>query len=197
MNKKAFTIEFVIPVKTVIQDSSFLIDSRLRGNGNVCLKAFTLIELMVTAAIIVLMSVVAIPAFSGYGTKNTFKLQVAEIQSLINQASIMARNPEQGVARYLIKVNDVSPKDVSLYKTSESSGNLIKKIALPDTYRLSTSTNYLVCDSPSNFCCPLTVVGACSSAPTNGTDFLTVSDTDSGSSAVIKIFSNPFKAELQ
>ncbi|MFA4996187.1 MAG: prepilin-type N-terminal cleavage/methylation domain-containing protein [Patescibacteria group bacterium] len=158
-------------------------------------KAFTLIELMVTAAIIVVMAVVAIPAFNSYGDKNTFKLQVTEIQSLINQTNVMARNPEQGVTRYFIKVNS---SDISLYKTSESSGNLIKKIAVPDTYSFtSVSSAYLVCDSPSNFCCPLTAVGACSLAPTSGTDFLTVSDTNSGGSAVIEIFSNPFKAELQ
>lgn len=160
-------------------------------------KAFTLIELMVTAAIIVMMATVAIPAFSKYGAKNTFKLQVTEIQSLINQASIMARNPEQGVTRYFIKVNS---SDVSLYKTNESSSNLVKKIAVPDTYSFTSVAGkiYLVCDGSSNFCCPDNdLVGTCSSAPTNGTDFLTIGDTDSSSSAIIKIFSNPFRAESQ
>ena len=162
-------------------------------------KAFTLIELMVTAAIIVVMAVVAIPAFSSYGAKNAFKLQATEIQSLMNQASIMAKNPEQGVTRYFIKINS---SDTSLYKTNENSGNLIKKIVVPSTYTITPAISgkiYLVCDSPSNFCCPATnLTGTCASAPILAdNNFLTISDSDSGLSSTINIFSNPFRVESQ
>ncbi|MCL5410330.1 MAG: prepilin-type N-terminal cleavage/methylation domain-containing protein [Patescibacteria group bacterium] len=163
-------------------------------------KAFTLIELMITMTIIAMMLVVAVPGFEKYGKKSSLKLKAAEIGALINQASTMAKNPEQNISRYLIKV-DSSAKTVGLYRADDSTSNLIKEIAVPTDYTLAIQGNsnpYLVFNSQLDFTCQMPkasgIIADCTQANQLNGNFLTMSSTDGGT-ATFKISPDPFRVE--
>lgn len=165
--------------------------------------AFTLIELLVVVAIIALMTVMTIPFFSRYGGRSEFNLRTTEVKSLIEQMNNMAKNPEKGVARYMIKIDitDVNKHSVQLYKNDDlAAGNLIKKIDLPKGYVLAVSVpiadNYLVCDTPAAYCCKLPadgsgVIGLCTAAFND--DFVNMTASNGDGTETFKINSDPFR----
>lgn len=161
-------------------------------------KAFSLIELLVVCAIIIMMTILIIPTFSKYGGKSEFNLRTIEIKSLIEQMNNMAKNPEQGVTRYYIKISTSPANKVGLYKNNDDTviGNLIKEIILPSGYSLAAA-NYLVCDTPASYCCSLATDDGsyCTSPGFNNTDFTTI--TNSNGTGAFKIFSSPFRVEYQ
>jgi len=161
---------------------------------------FSLIELMVVVGIIALMTVLTIPFFSRYGSRSEFNLRSIEVKSLIEQMGNMAKNPEQGVTRYLIKLNSTAPS-VELYKIDDSAGNLIKTVALPSYSIAATANNYLVCDSPGDMCCiVVAATDTCSSkVNVNGSDFFTLTGGNSGDDGkgTFKISSSPFRVEYR
>ncbi len=93
-------------------------------------QGFTLIELIVTMSIIVLMALIAVPAFTKYEENASFNAKVAEIESAINQVAIQAQNPEQEIKQYII--NTADPKKIKFEKIDLNS-NLIteKEISMP------------------------------------------------------------------
>lgn len=153
---------------------------------------FTLIELMVVVGIIALMTVLTIPFFARYGSRSEFNLRTIEAKSLIEQMNNMAKNPEQGITRYVIKSSGTS---VELYKTDATAANLIKKVDFPGYSISATTNNYLVCDSPGDSCCIVTAATDTCSTKVNGTNFFTLVGGNSGDdgTATFNISSNPFR----
>lgn len=58
-------------------------------------KAFTLIELLIVIAIILLMATAAIPAYQNYGAKQEVTMKAEEIKALIDRAEAYSKNPAQ------------------------------------------------------------------------------------------------------
>ena len=166
-------------------------------------KAFTLIELMITMTIVAMMLVVAVPGFEKYGKKSEFKSRVAEVKALIDQAGVSAKNPEQNVERYVIRVDSSAPKKVGLYKTNDDPSNLIKEVALPSDYTLTIQGNtypYLVFNSQLDFTCQLQKdptsgkIPDCTAASKLNGDFLLINGGDGGT-ATLKISADPLRVE--
>lgn len=59
-------------------------------------KAFTLIELLIVIAIILVMAVTAIPLYQNYGANQSVVLKAEEIQAMLDRAYAYSQNPAQG-----------------------------------------------------------------------------------------------------
>ena len=182
------------------QQKTFFFNLPKPDMTKVCPAGFSLIELLVVCSIIALMTVLAVPFFSRYGTRSEYNLRTIEIKNLIDQMNNMAKNPEQGVTRYVIKTITSEPRRFELYKTSDNSANnLIKTISLPSGYGLSLSDAgrpYLVCDTPASFCCQTsTSTSTCKSLGMNNEDYVSISVSEGDGYGAFKIFSNPFRVE--
>lgn len=95
-------------------------------------KGFTLIELLITVAIVLIMAVVAVPAFNRYQSKAEFDNKVDETKALINEAHVLAQNPEQGINRYIIYADEIN-KRIVLSKSKDGGQNSdeVKSVVLP------------------------------------------------------------------
>lgn len=169
-------------------------------------KAFTLIELLIVCAIIGLMTVLTIPFFSRYGARSEFNLRSIEVKSLIEQMGNMAKNPKQGISRYVIKADTIA-KTIELHE-NDGTGELIKKITLPSSYAIAingvAANNFLVCDTPADFCCKMPAtptIGVCPNPPTINKfkdDYITITGGNAGDdgTASFKIDYEPFRVTV-
>lgn len=169
-------------------------------------SAFTLIELLVVMGIVALMTLLAVPFFSRYGSRSEFDLRTTEVKALIEQMNNMAKNPKQRVTRYVIKA-DSGAKTIEL-RENDSAGELIKKITLPSDYTLAIqgveSDKFLVCDTPAAFCCkmpevssPTPTIGECETGSKFNDDYISITGLSGDESlATFKINSEPFRVTV-
>ena len=68
-------------------------------------KAFTLIELMITIAIIAIMAILAVPAFNQYAANNEIASKAEEIQSIIQRTYSQGMSPPPGANSAHIWIN--------------------------------------------------------------------------------------------
>lgn len=128
-------------------------------------KAFTLIEILITLAIIAMMTVIAIPTFSNYGEKADFSQKMDQVQELINKTIIQSQNPTQGNngAEALIYFQNPNNNGVYLYDrkiaddgSSVSNSPIKEALYLPSYYTMSSpigTSNSLVCKNTFANCC--------------------------------------------
>ncbi len=76
-------------------------------------KGYTLIELLITMTIIAVMAIFGIIAFQGYGKSTMFDQSGTEIQSLLQQVNLLAKNPEKDALSYCIVAQSGK---ITLYK---------------------------------------------------------------------------------
>ena len=69
-------------------------------------KAFTLIELLITLAIITMVTVLGVPAFAKYGERSRFDQKISEIKFAMDEVHLKMLNPENGVSTYGLKISD-------------------------------------------------------------------------------------------
>jgi prepilin-type N-terminal cleavage/methylation domain-containing protein len=153
-------------------------------------SGFTVIELLVVAFIIALMSAVSIPALSKYGKKTEFNQKTTEIKQLIEQVKINASNPDKGFDRYAV---EVSSSEAKLYGGSLASWGAkteIKSVAMSKDAAIAVANfpaNIFMCESPGEVCC-LTISSneatKCSASVAN-VDWLTIANSKLGLSKTI------------
>jgi len=76
-------------------------------------RAYTIIELLITMTIVALMAILGIVAFQNYGKGAIFQQASSEIEGLVNQVGLLARNPESDAKSYCLIVGD---DKLSIYK---------------------------------------------------------------------------------
>ena len=159
------------------------------------LKAFTLIELLITMTIIVLMAVVAIPNFSKYQARIDLQNKSDEIKAGIDGMQMKALNAEQGKTRYYAQITTGAGGKVE-YGSVGTGGGIYKTVSLTSDHTLAlvgSATAFLVCDKSKNYCCNTAASSTTcdESNKMNNSDFITI--TGSGSTITHRIFSNPFR----
>lgn len=94
-------------------------------------RGYTLIELLVVLAMIVLLTIFALPSYNSFRANQETRQKVDEIKELIQQAYNSALNPESGVIDYAV-IFDESQNKVVLesYKTLDTPFSMVKEIAL-------------------------------------------------------------------
>jgi len=156
--------------------------------------AFTLIEIVVTVAIILLIVVFAVPAFSKYASQKAFSNKVSEIESIINQAYISSQNPEQNKYGYEIKPAS-GIVGLNVWDNAVgSSATAVKAVTLilpNQTYSLLDGHTYMACNEQGKNC--LYNNGAISSSYS---DFFRFSDTEAEKTATFQIKNNPFMINI-
>lgn len=93
----------------------------LRGHFGSSRMAFTLIELLIVVAIILLMAAAAIPAYQSYGAKSELSLKADEIKALIDRAEAYSQNPAQG--QNCAQVFLVAPDNIKIQFGSFTASN--------------------------------------------------------------------------
>jgi len=120
-------------------------------------KAYTLIELLITMTITALMAIFGIAAFQNYGKTTVFEQKASEIEGLINQVEILAKNPSQSAKSYCLKI---SSDRFSLYRgldqeckerALEREVLLSKNEAVVDE-TANVAYRFLICDLLGNDC---------------------------------------------
>lgn len=168
-------------------------------------NAFTLIELVVTMAIIVMMAVIALPAFLRYEEKAEYISKVDEVKEAIFQAGVSAQNAEQNVTKIIVKaeVIDNQPDELTVYKNAESDGNIIKKVTIPERIVL-TNTNtanisYILFEMDTKrYCQKNSISPMPTCGPNNTINFLQLqSIPQSALNKTIKIYGNTFRVEAE
>lgn len=88
-------------------------------------SGYTLIELVTVMAIIILVTLAAIPAFNTYGRNQDFNQQIELVKQAINQTYLLSRNPEKNIHIYeLVPGAD----DKSLVLRSHDSAGAIQTV---------------------------------------------------------------------
>ena len=156
------------------------------------LKAFTLIELLITMTIIVLMALVAIPAFGKHQRLIEFQDKSDEVRAKLNEMQLKATNPEKGMIRYYAQIDDTN-NDLAFYSYDSINRTLYQKVIL-DAFGF-TGGKFLVCDTGSkSYCCIVTNFNDVCTTPANNIIYLSIgSDASVGKTSQITIYSNPFK----
>ncbi|MEK7096354.1 MAG: prepilin-type N-terminal cleavage/methylation domain-containing protein [Patescibacteria group bacterium] len=162
-------------------------------------KAFTLIEILITIAIIGMLTAVALPNLSGYKREVDYKNNIAEIESMITSISSMSKNYEQGVLKYKMKVE---AEKISLIK-DYGSGNEVEMSAVNAAKNERFTSDYIefYCLIPGNNCYTKKNAGSDKLllAPTNlyldADLFLTLTDTNYSPAKISKyyLYGNPLK----
>lgn len=98
-------------------------------------SAFTLIELIVTAAIIVLLAVIAIPSYSKYNRTKDLQSKAEEVKALLENAVTLSKNNEQAPVRYFITISE---SDIEMRKNSDN-GTIDKKVTLTSGQSVTSS----------------------------------------------------------
>jgi len=75
-------------------------------------RGYTLIELLVVLAMIVLLTLFALPSYNLFRVNQEMKQKAEEIKELIQQAYNMSQNPEAGVLNYVLIFDQASNKVV-------------------------------------------------------------------------------------
>lgn len=161
-------------------------------------QGFTLIELIVTMSIIVLMALVAVPAFTKYEENASFNAKVAEIESAINQASVSALNAEQNIAYYAIST-DTSLKKVSIYKADTVDKTITMSSSIATVTLQQPSKPFLKFNAGKSFVCiQSNSTDPCSEGGTNinSGDYISIIGTNN-TTKIINIVSNPVRVTVK
>jgi len=173
-------------------------------------SAFTLVELLITATIVVLLALVALPSFGKYNRSKNLKDKAEEVKDLLENTVTVARDNEDYIAtRYI--TYDSSSNALLVRQSSTPSGNIIKTVNLgtdlsASDYLSSTDLSghgdYIavpyknISDTSSapekrSFCLYYTSVSKCNLIDYTATDksitVLTISDSVINKSATIKM----------
>lgn len=160
-------------------------------------KAFTLIELLVTISIILLMTIVGVPAFSKYGKEMALKQEISQIESLMNQTNISMLNPDKDEVIYTFSADNVNG-NVSLSRGDDETE--IKKIDLTsgeslDNYTDSTGKEYkkIVCRVTENKCMIINTAGDETEIGSMAIEFFKIINTAISKEVIFSVSANPFK----
>lgn len=164
-------------------------------------KGFTLIELIIVIAIILLMAVVSIPAYQNYGAKSELSLKADEIKALIDRAEAYSRNPQQGnncaqvtFTSDKIRIqfggfdtsNPTAGCAIDSVKTSVSSADIVD-IASPFSFSTDPAVNYIYSYYP----------GIVKSPLSSNTNTITLTSSKTGSRhADISINLSPYSTKV-
>lgn len=168
-------------------------------SGSRYLTGFTLTELLVTMAIVLIMSAVAIPAFNKYGNRSQFHQKGDEVAALMNQAFVSMQSPEKGVDRYVLQFSSDS---VGLYQDDSIPSKLVKTVNLSSDEVLNRlGEDFLLCYRAQNYCCNTTVgsgaVSDCgSSADSYSGNIISISNSKVGETATFNLKSNPVRLNI-
>lgn len=132
-------------------------------------EAFSLIELMVVATIIVVMALVAIPNFNKHQKLIEIQNKGDEIRASMEGMQMKALNAEQGKTRYYAKTTGVVGVAYT-QKIEYGSYNGIdemvyKTINLPTDLEIWINGAYFVCDKGKSYCCSVNSIDASCSEP--------------------------------
>jgi len=167
-------------------------------------RAFTLIELLITMTIIVLMALVAIPGFGKSQRLIELQSKGDEIKTGLEEIHIKAMNPEKGIERYYVKIDETN-KTVEFGKIdTTSTASVYKTLSLTGDQTLNNEFDaadvYLVADKGKSFAC-VKVLGTylnevCPKPiePTtmiDNEDWFSIENSDK--ITTFKIFANPFR----
>lgn len=167
-------------------------------------NGFTIIELIVTISIIVLMAVLAFPAFSKYQKKAELVQKAEELNGFINEMNVLVKNPEPGVDSYEMIIDPIDTiktinfKKNYLNKPSESlrdieynSPNL-----LIETDGFTTTS--ILCSVENSYCCLKNETkNICKYATPNTNIYKIIfKDSDVSINPSIEIKDYPFSARL-
>jgi len=177
---------------------------------------FTLIELMITMAIIAMMALIAVPAFTRYEENATFDAKVDEIASAINQAAVSAQNPDQSTEMYLIRTE---PADSTIiikkldFATSDGlrAASVVREISMPSAVKSiaysSSPINTIQFEKGKSYFCglakealdsiPSIIIENCLSANATGKiDYIKITSTNDVSK-IISVQSNPIRVTVR
>lgn len=93
-------------------------------------RGFTLIELVVTVTIILVMTLLAIPAFNTYSANSEISAKAEEIQALLEKAYALSQSPPSGKSIIYFNIFG-SQKKVVLSTDQLGANEVIDSITLP------------------------------------------------------------------
>lgn len=165
-------------------------------------NAFTIIELIVTISIIVLMAVLAFPAFSKYQKKAELVQKAEELNGYINEMNVLVKNPEPGVDSYEMEsLEDGADIKINFRKISASVSTSIRDLSYKNEGSLSISPthNKITCDVTGGSCCFLTPpFGAVpESCDPDSTKTITFGDSSIDKEAIISVKNYPFSSSFK
>lgn len=102
--------------------------------------AFTLIELLITSAIIMLLAVIAIPSYSKYNRTKDLQSKAEETKALLENALTLSKNNEQTPVQYFITITG---SEIEMRKDGSTGDNIIKKVTLTSGQSIASS---MTCD---------------------------------------------------
>lgn len=101
-------------------------------------KAFTLIELLITLAIITMVTVLGVPAFAKYGERSRFDQKISEIKFAMDEVHLRMLNPENGASTYGLKIAD---SDGVRRLSMTKNGDEYRRITISAKDSISTGTD--------------------------------------------------------
>lgn len=162
-------------------------------------KAFTIIELLISVAIIIAMVSIAVPMFSKMGNRNSVDLKDEEVLSLINQAYLLSKSPEKDATKYIVDANSIN--SLVLYRDTIESENLIRKVTLLDGQSMSLSIGakrYLIFNVNEKSYCNVTDINEICSSVADFSFFSILTESVSPvQTKTVKINYNPFGVKLE
>ncbi len=163
-------------------------------------KAFTLIEILIVAGIVLILAVAGIPSISQFGKRADFENRKYEIESIVSQVGLKAKNPDKGYDRYQAVV-DTNAKTVRLERKKGSETETVKQISL-NAGQTVAYANYanIYCKTADQECGHFDAVsGDIPLAPGAAEKFVTLSDSSAkpALSAEIWIKIDPFSARAK
>jgi len=103
-------------------------------------KAFTLIEVLITLAIITMVTVLGVPAFSKYGENARFDQKVSEIKYGLEETHLKMLNPENGVKEYIFESNFTTQTILFKKKNADDTVSEYKRILISSKDRITGGT---------------------------------------------------------
>lgn len=167
------------------------------------LKAYTLVELLISITLMSLMALLGIIAFNGYGKSTVYAQKVGEVESLVNQLSLVAKNPEKDALAYCVKVNTQTQK-ISLFKSIDiecRNTTSVREISLSYEQKFvsngsSVQNNFLICDLLSKNCSMKKTDTDKDSTPVTKNNYL-FSISDNARNSNFFVSNNPFLIEVK
>lgn len=185
-------------------------------------KGFTLIELLITISIILLMAVVAIPAFNQYSAKANLNAKAEEIKYFIETAYAEAQSPQRGSNGAVINIttdaistkitkSNVLFKDICFTNIADTGCNVrnetdINSIDLGDynimfnngPLKQLSEIRFLASNghTPKTAFCSLNYDGNTACYTDTSDSWFSINANSSIPSKSIKIYREPFKVEV-
>jgi len=160
-------------------------------------KGFTLIELLVTITIIITLAAISLPRVNNYGDRVNFSNKSKEIETLLNNASIFARNPEIGTDYYQ---TESAGGDLVIKRYSGGAGVEVGRVQ-PFGNQIISAAGNLKCLPPGRECYKEGDAAPLSSRSVSpgGVLFATLSDSNfaPARTANFYVYSNPFQIRVE